>query len=164
MAVLKLFLHTPGLLAQSMQKELPEVQYATVVRAEEADEAAGILSINDKRVKASSEFVDQNFFKVFSYTIIDGNANGFASNKYGVLLSDKMALKLFNTTQNIIGKTVAWNKGEFTGSYIISGVFKSPPANATDQFDLLFNYDLYASKNQKTLLIGEAMINTLICF
>jgi putative ABC transport system permease protein len=140
------FPYTPGLLGQSMQNELPEVQYATVVRPEESDEAAGIISTNDKHFKANSEYIDQNFFKIFSYTIIEGNANAFASNKYGVLLSDKMALNLFNTTQNITGKTVAWNRGEFSGSYTVSGVFQSLPSNATDQFDLLFNYNMYASK------------------
>ncbi|HEX5153749.1 MAG TPA: ABC transporter permease [Parafilimonas sp.] len=145
------YLTTPGLLGQSMQNELPEVRYATVVRAEEFDERAGIISINDKRFKANFEFIDQNFFKVFSYTIIDGNANEFASNKYGVLLSDKMALKLFSTTQNLTGKTIGWNSGEFTGSYIVSGVFKSPPANATDQFDLMFNYKMYQSKESQDL-------------
>jgi putative ABC transport system permease protein len=139
---------TPGLLAQYMEKELPEVEYATGVRPEYE---IGILSVNDKRIKATSEYVDQNFFKVFSYAIIDGNANSFASNKYGVLLSDKMALKLFNTTQNITGKTVEWNRGEFTGSYIVSGVFQSSPANATDQFDLLFNYKMYASKESEDI-------------
>jgi hypothetical protein len=97
---------TPGLLGQSMQSQLPEVRYATVVRSEESDESAGIISINSKRFKASSEYVDQNFFKVFSYKVSDGNANGFASDKYGVLLSDKIALKLFGTAQNITGKTV----------------------------------------------------------
>ena len=62
-----------------------------------------------------------------------------------------MALKLFNTTHNIVGKTVEWNRGEFTGSYIVSGVFQSPPLNATDQFDLLFNYKMYESKEADDL-------------
>jgi putative ABC transport system permease protein len=137
---------TPGLLGQYMQKELPEVEYATVVRAE-----TGILSVNDKSFKASSQFIDQNFFKVFSYTIMDGSANGFALNKYGVLLSDKMALKLFNTTHNIIGKTITYDEGEFTGSYIVSGVFQSQPSNATDQFDLFLNYKMYQSKEAEDL-------------
>ncbi len=145
------FPYTPGLLGQSMQRELPEVQYATVVRANASDEAAGIISINNKRFKASSEYVDQNFFKVFSYTIIDGNANGFLSNKYGVLLSDKMALKLFSTTQNITGKTIEWNRGGFSGSYTVSGVFQSSPSNATAQFDLMFNYKIYQSKESEDL-------------
>jgi len=142
---------TPGLLGEYMQKELPEVQYATVVRAEEFDEEKGIISTNNKRFKANCEFVDQNFFKVFSYTIIDGSANGFALNKYGVLLSDKMALKLFGTTQNLIGKNFEWNAGEFTGAYVVSGVFQSPPANATDQYDLMFNYKMYQSKESEDL-------------
>jgi hypothetical protein len=40
---------TPGLLGPSMQNELPEVQYATIVRAEEFEGAAGIISMNNKR-------------------------------------------------------------------------------------------------------------------
>ena len=142
------FPSTPGLLAQYMQKELPEVEYATAVRP---GYQAGILTINDKHIKASSAFVDKNFFNIFSYQIIDGNSNSFNSNKYGVLLSDKVALKLFNTTKNIVGKTFSWQRGEFVGSYIISGVFKSPPANATDQYDLLFNYDMYLSKEAEDI-------------
>ena len=66
-------------------------------------------------------------------------------------MSDKIALKLFNTTQNITGKTIEWNRGEFTGSYIVSGVFQSPPANATDQFDLIFNYKIYATKEAEDI-------------
>jgi putative ABC transport system permease protein len=138
--------YTPGLLGQSMQKELSEVEYATVARPQ-----TGILSVGNKSFKASAQFIDQNFFKVFSYKIMDGSANGFALNQYGVLLSDKMALKLFNTTHNIIGKTIAWDKGAFTGSYMVSGVFQSQPSNATDQFDLFFNYKMYQSKEAKYL-------------
>ena len=75
--------------------------------------------------------------------MIDGNANAFNAQKYGLLLSDKIASKLFNTTKSLIGKSVAWSKGEFKSSYIVAGVFQSPPENATDQFDLLFNYELF---------------------
>jgi len=32
------------------------------------------------------------------------------------------------------------------GSYVISGVYEAPPANATDQFDLLFSYALFTAK------------------
>ena len=64
---------TPGLLGQYMQKELPEVEYATVARSE-----TGIISVNNKSFKTSAEFIDQNFFRIFSYTIMDGSANGFA--------------------------------------------------------------------------------------
>ena len=151
--------YTPGLLGQYMQKELPEVEYATVARPQ-----TGILSVSSKSFKANAQYIDQNFFKVFSYTIVEGSANGFALNKYGVLLSDKMALKLFNTTHNLIGRTIAWDKKEFTGSYIVAGVFQSQPSNATEPFDLFFNYKIYqtieaedlnnwGSNNQNTYLL-----------
>jgi putative ABC transport system permease protein len=142
------FPSTPGLLAKKMSEQLPEIRYATAVRP---GYETGILTVNDKRIKAISEFVDQNFLKVFSYPLIDGNENGLSSQKYGVLLSDKTALKLFNTTKNLIGKTVSWSRGAFNGSYIIAGVFQSPPANATDQFDLLFNYEVYAEKEAEDI-------------
>jgi putative ABC transport system permease protein len=149
---------TPGLLGQYMQKELPEVEYATVAR-----EQTGILSAGDKRFKSSAQYIDPNFFKVFSYTIVDGSANGFALNKYGVLLSDKMALKLFNTTHNIVGKTIAWDEGEFTGSYIVSGVFQSQPSNATEPFDLFFNYKIYQTIEAEDLAFwGSNSQNTYL--
>jgi putative ABC transport system permease protein len=136
------FPYTPGLLAQKMAGQLPEVEYSVAVRHQDI----GILSVDNKKFKAKSEFVGEDFFNVFSYQLIEGNKSGVFADKYGVLLSDKFALKLFNTTKNIIGKTFSWNRGEFTGTYAIAGVFKAPPADATDQFDLLFTYAFYATK------------------
>ena len=139
--------HTQGLLAPSMADQLPEIETATrVVKQRDL----GILSFDDKRFKAKSEFADKNFFKVFSYKLIAGNENNQLSNISGILLSDRTALKLFNST-DVIGKTIKWNfkddDVDFTNVYMITGVFKSPPSNASDQFDVLLPFDLYAQKN-----------------
>jgi predicted permease len=137
---------TQGLLAQSMAKELPEVGFATCIKKERNP---GILSVNDKEIKAQPEFVSKDFFHVFSYQIINGDKENALSNISGILLSDATALKLFNTT-NVVGKTVKWNLKEvgidFSNVYTITGVFKAPPNNATNQFDVLFPFDLYANK------------------
>src|SRR3954447_21944258 len=45
------FESTQGMLAQSMDRELPEVEYAVAVRHQDI----GILSVNDKRIKVRSE-------------------------------------------------------------------------------------------------------------
>ncbi|MES1217171.1 MAG: ABC transporter permease, partial [Bacteroidota bacterium] len=141
------FPYTQGKLAEMMASELPEVEHAVAVRQQDM----GIISIDDKHLKAKSAFVDKDFLNIFSYKIIEGNRSTVMSDKYGVLLSDKLALKLFNTTKGIIGKTFYWNRGEFNGQYSISGVFASPPANATDQFDMLFTYDLYATREAEDI-------------
>jgi ABC-type antimicrobial peptide transport system permease subunit len=72
------------------------------------------------------------------------------SGNTGILLSDITALKLFNTT-DVLGKIVDWNLEDdnvgFSNVYEITGIFKAPPANATDQLEVLLPFDLYASKN-----------------
>jgi putative ABC transport system permease protein len=141
------FEYTPGLLAQKMAQQFPEVEHAVAVRHQDI----GILSVDDKKIKVKSEFVDKDFFNIFSYQIIEGNKAAVFADKYGVLISDKLALKLFNTTKSLTGKTFNWARGQFNGAYSIAGVFKAPPANATDQFDLLFTYALYATKEAEDI-------------
>ncbi|MGC4035826.1 MAG: ABC transporter permease [Chitinophagaceae bacterium] len=138
-----------GMLAEELVKSYPEIEYAVPVRKERE---AGILSVGDKHIKASWQFASKDFFKIFSYSLIDGNRSNPIADQYGVLLSDKLAKKLFNTTSDLIGKTITWSPGgEFKGLYTINGVFEAPPSNATNQFDLIFNYSLYAEKEMGTM-------------
>ena len=131
---------TPGLLAQAMVQAIPEVEYAVPV----STEPAGLLSADEKYIKARPQFAGRDFLNVFSYKLIDGNKNKALSDKHGVILSDKLALKLFNTTSGLVGKTLIWDGiDEMDGPYTISGIIKGPPANASAQFDIVFSYDLY---------------------
>jgi putative ABC transport system permease protein len=135
--------YTQGRLAETMEKELPEVEYAVSVRPEDV----GIISSAEKHLRATPQYVDKNFFKIFSYRIIDGNKANPFFDKSGVLISDNLAMKLFNATTNIVGKTIEWHGGgEFDGPYKISGVFEAPLQNATKQFDLLFTISFQAIK------------------
>lgn len=140
--------NTPAPLAQLMINELPEIEYASSVfkRYE-----MGIASVGDKHIKAKSQFVDTNYFHVFSYTLLQGNKTNPLGDKYDILLSDKLALKLFNSTKNIIGKTVSWQLGDkLDGLYTVKGIFEAPPANASVQFDIVFNYALYFDTYKET--------------
>jgi ABC-type antimicrobial peptide transport system permease subunit len=132
---------TPGLLAELMAKEIPEVEYAVSVIHEEMK---GIVSTNDKHIKATPQFVGKDFFNIFSLRLIHGNKDKVLANKHGIILSDKLAKKLFNTTQDVVGKTVTWDLGnELNGQYVVSGIFESPPSNASLQSDLIFPYSHY---------------------
>jgi putative ABC transport system permease protein len=136
--------HTQGLLASSMIGAFSEVEDAVSVRIEKD---LGVISYGDKMIKAKPQFADKDFFNLFSYRLLAGNKAAPLANPSGVLISDRLAKTLFNTTDNIIGKTIIWDHNdEFNGSYVISGVYEAPPANATDQFDLLFSYALFTAK------------------
>lgn len=143
--------YTPGILAQALVKEMPEVEDAAVTVSDFA-ETKGIVSFNDSHLKGTQLFASRNFFNVFSFTLIQGDPNKVLSGRSGVLLSDQLALKLFHTTSNIIGKTVEWkpandNLGKTGGLYAITGIFKAPPSNSSLQFDILMSFDLFYEKN-----------------
>ena len=137
--------YTPGLLAKALVAEIPEIEYAVSVKP---GFEAGVLSAGDRQMKAMPAFVDKDFFKVFTYTIIQGEKNQVLPDKYSVLLSGELADKLFGTTTDIIGKPVKW--GEDSTHYIVSGIFKKP-VNATARFDLLFTYQSYFEKHASSL-------------
>ncbi|HEY6901965.1 MAG TPA: ABC transporter permease [Puia sp.] len=137
---------TQGLLASSLAAEMPEVESAVSVFQRKAS-AMGVITAGEQRLKAQLLFADKDFFRIFSYPILDGNREHSLADENGVLISDQLARKLFNTTDGLIGKTISWNAGDkFDGVYHISGIFMAPPANATDQFDLVFTYALFARK------------------
>jgi len=133
---------TPALLAQMIVKEMPEVEYAT---AAFKSDGKGVVSFADRHFKAQAQFADTNYFRVFSYRLLQGNKSKILTGQNEVLVSDKLALKLFNTTENIIGKTIAWDhyEKELNGPYTVAGVFEAPLSNATVQFDVLFSYERY---------------------
>jgi ABC-type antimicrobial peptide transport system permease subunit len=146
--------HTPDLLAKSLADQMPEVQDVAIVKyPDEDDNPTGILSYNGTGVKAKEIYATPNFFKIFSFQLLQGNKDQVLSNKSDVLLSDLLAMKLFHTTQNLIGKIITWDRGtgqpgSVNGKYIISGIFESPSANSSLRFDLLFPHAVYADNNK----------------
>ena len=133
--------HTPSQMAQKMAEDFPEVEYAVSFLSRPEN---SIISADDRHVKAQHSFASKDFFKAFSYELIQGNEAKALTNKYGVLLSDKLATKLFNTTENIIGKEVQWEWWDkFNGTYTVVGVFTALPANSSAQFDMIFSHSLW---------------------
>jgi len=155
---------TQGLLADEMKKSFPEVEYAVQI-AKHND--LSVLSFGDKHIKVKHEFAGKDFFNVFSYPIVNGS--NVVSGVTGIFLSDKLALKLFNTT-DIVGKTVNWDFKDddidLSGLFKVAGVYTAPPANATNQFDVLFPFDYYAQKfahtNGDVTFWGSNMVSTFV--
>jgi putative ABC transport system permease protein len=143
------FDETPGILADVLPAEMPEVQYATAVISPQKENKKGIFLIDNNNVEATDLCVSKDFFKVFSFPLIQGDNNEVLSGANDIVISDELAMKLFHTTENVVGKQVQWNRLQLSGPYIVSGVFKKPPANSTLQFDVLFNYRLFLEKNEK---------------
>lgn len=144
----------PARLGESLLEDMPEVEYAVSVNTfDDWFRGEGVIVYEDKQIKAKGIFASKDYFNVFSFDLIDGNRDNVLAEKNGVVISERLAKKLFNSTENIIGKTFAFNhRMRFEGPLYVSGVFKDVPANSTLQFDIVFNFkkllegDLYADQ------------------
>ena len=58
--------------------------------------------------------------------------------KKSIVISDELAKKLFNTTENIIGKPIRF---QHDSNFFVSGVFEKVPAHSSQQFDFVLSFD-----------------------
>lgn len=125
---------TSGPMAEAMKADLPEVLYAVTERP--AEDVT--LTVGEKNVKADGKYSGKDVFHIFSYGLMQGSADKVLADKSSIVLSEPLALKLFNTASDIIGKTVELQHKE---QYTVSGVFKAMPANATEPFEFILPVD-----------------------
>src|SRR5882672_6021623 len=121
---------TSGLLGETLSGEMPEVEYAMNTSSQQE----ATFTIGDKNMKAEGRFVGKDFLKMFSFSLLQGDANQVLLDKSSLVISDELALKLFNTTDNVVGRTVEYDHQD---SYVISGVFKKVPQQSSMQLDFL---------------------------
>ncbi|MGC4035514.1 MAG: ABC transporter permease [Chitinophagaceae bacterium] len=137
--------YTPALLAPSIAKDMPEVEMATGVMP--AWGGKGVISYDDKHLKAATTYIDSNFFTVFSYPLVAGNAATMFSGNHYTMISDEMAVKLFGSSEKSLGKSVEWK--DEPAQYTIVAVFKKPPVNSTMKFDVLLNIALRGGRSRE---------------
>ena len=134
---------TPVPLAAALAEELAEVEHAVAVNDFfSGEKAEGILSHGASHVQAKGWHAGKDFFKVFSYPLIEGSIENVLSTKSNIVISDRLANKLFNTTDNVVGKTLEWKHPLFEGIFSVSGIFQSPPPTSTAQFDFVVSIDV----------------------
>ncbi|MEM6806289.1 MAG: ABC transporter permease, partial [Bacteroidota bacterium] len=137
--------YTAGLLAESLAQEIPGVEFAAASRVRTEPKT---LSVGDKHLKAIVQYASEDFFNIFSYELIQGNVDQILSEKNSIVISEELALKLFNTIQHVIGKTILF---EHEQSYQVSGIFAGTPKNSSTQFDFVLPFDIYKESNPGVL-------------
>lgn len=131
---------SPGVLADEMKRVLPEVQYATNYAWNELS----TFEANNKILKESGNHAGQDFFKMFSYPLLEGNAITALQTPSDIAISKKMAESFFGSPAEAIGKTIRHqNKTDFK----ITAVFDNVPQNSTAQFDYIINWQSFLENN-----------------
>ena len=130
----------PGIMADEMKRVLPEVQYATNFGWNDLV----TFEANNKILKQSGNHAGQDFFKMFSYPLLEGNAITALQNPSDIAVSRKMAEDFFGSPAEAIGKTIrCQNKTDFK----ITAVFDDIPKNSTAKFDYIINWQSFLEGN-----------------
>lgn len=128
---------TSGPMAEALINEMPEVEYAAAV-VPPSWFGRNSLSVGETNIKALGQMVGKDYFNIFSYKLVQGDKDQILEDKNSIVISEKLALNLFQTTENIVGKTVEF---EHERQFQVTGVFEEVPANSTVQFDFAISFE-----------------------
>lgn len=149
------FSSTPGLLAPAIQEEVPGIKVAA--RVTWGDRF--LLSQGETKLYGDGLFVDSAFLDLFSLDFTQGNRSSAFSQLHSIVLTERMALKLFNTT-SVVGKTVRVDNKE---EYLIGGVYKNLPANTRfEAIDWLIPFEVYRKRNDWLQYWGNNGVQTFV--
>ncbi|WP_273568241.1 ABC transporter permease [Maribacter halichondriae] len=124
------------LLAPVLKENFPEIDKAvrTVNGVQKSTLTYGNNAINGRGL-----YADAGFFDVFSFPILYGAKDDVLSGMTGILISEKLAKKLFGSAEKGLGQSITLNTTE---KYQVSGVFENIPVESTMQFDFVLPFDL----------------------
>lgn len=131
---------TPGLLAKTLKEEIPEIEFAATTTWINKF----TLSHEDKNLKSDGYYVGKDFFHLFSYTLIDGQADQVLSDKQSMVISDDLAVRMFGTTSDVVGQSIKLDHNE---TFLVSGIFEKPPSNSSFIFDFVIPFDKFIDDN-----------------
>lgn len=131
----------PGMMAAEMKRVFPEVQYASQFAWNELK----TFEANNKILKVEGNHASSDFFKMFSYTLLEGNPETALQSPGDISISRKMAEDFFGSPGKAIGKTIRFeNERDFK----IMAVFENTNQHSSQQFDYLLSWQQFLEVNE----------------
>lgn len=126
---------TPFILGDKLAEDFPEVEQMT-----------RYLTVNDLvQQEAFSDdetihLVAPNFFEVFDFHWLQGNAKNFGQDLREVLLTPASAEKYYGTT-DVIGRQLSIRIGGSWQEFRVGGLIEAPPGNSSIQYKLIIPFE-----------------------
>ena len=146
---------TGGPLCYILEKEIPEIDGFTRIR-----EGRMTLLTAGERSFYEEHFLyaDSSFFKIFSFDLIQGDPTNVLIHPYTIVLTEKMAAKLFGS-EDPVGKSIKWNNGKH---FTVTGVIKDYDEKTHLDFDFLVSFStLYQNERFRNFLSSLFNYSTL---
>jgi putative ABC transport system permease protein len=115
----------------ALKDEIPEVEYGTHFTSGRR----GAMRYGDKVFTEEYVLVDRDFFKMFSFPLLQGNREKLFTGKNEIVLTPEIATKYFGA-ESPLGKEITLFL-EDEKVFTVAGVIEAPPSNSSLNFTIL---------------------------
>ncbi|SFO88698.1 duplicated orphan permease [Chitinophaga sp. YR627] len=137
---------TPGLLADEVKSNIPEIAYAAGISSNEEH----VLSAGEKSSRLTGCFAGADWFHIYNIPLLAGTATSALSMPDNIAISRKVAAAFFNEPHTALGKNIRFDGAD----YKVAAVFEDLPQQSTDKYDYLLNWQRYL-KREPWLTVWE---------
>jgi len=151
--------HTRAITAQLIENNYPEFEKLTVIREQDVT----YLGTDDEHLVNEKKGIaaDTHFFDVFTYHFTEGNKTTALNLPYSIVLSETLAMKLFNST-DVLDETVLLEKKV---PLKVTGVYEDLPFNSSTRPPYIISFStlkpLY-NIERSSLWSGDCMTFALL--
>src|SRR5688572_13183078 len=140
-AGVKTMIESSAPVADALKADMPEVEYAAALAPPTWPRFDRfVLSANASDIRATGQYAGDDYFNIFSYKLLQGDANRVLADKNSIVISEDLAMKLFNTKDNVVGRAIAF---QHEHELLVSGVFANIPSSSSAQFDFVLPFKLF---------------------
>ncbi len=132
---------TPGLLADELKKQFPEIVYAAGYTQWDARMT---FAVGERVNKEVGHWAGADWFKLFSIPLLAGTTNTALNSPVSLAISRKMAENYFGTPEKALGKSMRVDNQK---DYQVTAVFENFPDAASEKYDFLLNWPDCLARN-----------------
>ena len=134
--------NTAGPTGEGLVADMPEVLAAVTARTKSIN--SNTLSIEDTHLRAKGLFASEDFFRLFSYDLLEGTIDQTLTDIASIVISESLAQRFFGQSSDVVGKQLVLEQEH---NLMITGVFKDPSRHSSLQFDYVLPFKAWSSEN-----------------
>ncbi len=145
---------TPKVMGPVIKNDYPEVEAVSRYFYN----ISFLFAKNEKRIKAKGTVVDPDFLKMFSFPLIEGDAETVLNDVNAVVITETFAKKMFGN-ESPVGKIVKIDNAD---SFMVTGVLKDLPPNTDFSFEYLLPWEYLTQKGWNDENWGNNSVATYV--
>ncbi|WP_231489836.1 ABC transporter permease [Pedobacter sp. Leaf170] len=134
-------------LAAAMRNDFSQFEHVAAIQ-----QSGGIIKVNATATKSEIKdsetlfYAEPEFFKIFNYKWLAGDAGTALTSPNTVVLSEKTAKKYFGDWKKALGNSINFDA---TKDFKVTGVIKDNPQNSSFPLHVVMSYASYNNRNMK---------------